>query len=96
MQYRRKFPFSVSENIVSNNLVTELNKNINPLENYTSFFKLMAKRGFYSYDKVNINDPYDYTFELIAKPIYKNCLITYQETIIHNEKIRKVDTNLNN
>lgn len=39
----------------------------------------MAKRGFYSYDKVNINDNEDYNFELISKPIYHKRLIVNNE-----------------
>lgn len=60
--YRRIFDFETSNKIDRNNLSS--------LDNYTYFFNYMAKRGFYSYDKVNIDNREDFTFELIAKPIY--------------------------
>lgn len=45
--------------------------NIESIASYRSFFNLMARRGLYSYDKVDIDDPDCYKFQLISHPIYK-------------------------
>jgi hypothetical protein len=62
LSYRRVYKYEITEDIQRENLAT--------LEDYTAFFELMAKRGFYSYDRVNIDDTEDYRFQLIAQPIY--------------------------
>lgn len=59
---RRSFKYESNNQLVRDNLTEE--------KSYFSFFNLMAKRGFYSYDKVNIDDSDDYTFQLISKPLY--------------------------
>ena len=59
---RRRF------NIRENEIIQR--DNLNTLEDYKSFFNLMASRGFYSYDKVNIENPECYKFQLISNPIY--------------------------
>lgn len=60
LSYRRIFRYETIKNLNRDNLTS--------VEDYLYFFKFMAKRGFYSYDKVNIDEPDDYTFQLIAKP----------------------------
>jgi hypothetical protein len=59
--------------------------NLNTLEEYKSFFNLMASRGFYSYDKVNIDNPECYNFQLIANPIYNATIEINNNKIYHQE-----------
>lgn len=77
IQLRRRFIIEENEDIQRDNLST--------LEEYKSFFKLMASRGFYSYDKVNIDNPECYKFQLIANPIY-NANIEINNTKIYNHE----------
>ena len=65
--YRRLFMIESNEKLERNNLTER--------ENYFSFFNLMAKRGFYSYDKVDIDKKETYDFQLISKPNYNRKLI---------------------
>jgi|GEM_PF-1661783 len=44
--------------------------NITDTKDYYQFFRYMSKRGFYSYDRVNINDIDDQIYQLISKPKY--------------------------
>lgn len=62
--YRRVFEYELNNEIVRDNLVGELS-------DYIHFFNLMAKRGFFSFDKVNISNTEDYRFQLISKPKYE-------------------------
>lgn len=62
IRLRRRF------NIVQNNELTR--ENLTSIEDYFSFFNKMALRGFYSYDKVNIDDPNCFKFQLVSYPIY--------------------------
>lgn len=96
--YRRKYNFEVNPNIQRENLST--------LDNYTFFFKLMSKRGFYSYDKVDIDDTSNYQFQLISKPIYHKRLLLNKAieigninngiTANYNLEIGKVNNNFPN
>lgn len=72
---RRRFNISENDSIERDNLTS--------LEDYKSFFNMIATRGFYSYDKVNIDDPECYKFQLIANPIY-NRNIKINNKVIHN------------
>ncbi len=67
LSFRRIYKYKVSDDIQRDNL--------NTLEEYTAFFELMAKRGFYSYDRINIDNKEDYTFQLIANPIYDKTIL---------------------
>lgn len=40
-------------------------------DNYLSSFKKFASKGFYSFDKTNINDPLDREYHLVAYPVDK-------------------------
>ena len=62
LSYRRMFRYNTIKNLDRDNL--------NSVLDYIYFFNLMAKRGFYSYDKVDIDKRNDYTFQLISKPLY--------------------------
>lgn len=62
--YRYRRVFSIIQN-------TNLERgNITDLKNYLTFFSYMSIRGFYSYDKVNIDDVEDQTYQLISRPNY--------------------------
>lgn len=65
--YRRNFRFESNEMLERDNLIFR--------ESYFSFFNLMSKRGFYSYDKVDIDNNEDYRFQLISRPNYHKKLI---------------------
>jgi hypothetical protein len=77
LNYRRTFNFELNVQLERDNTTER--------ESYFSFFNLMAKRGFYSYDKVNIDNNEDYNFQLIAKP-------SYNRKIILNDKIELGNT----
>lgn len=77
IRLRRRFNIIENEDIQRDNL--------NTLEEYKSFFNLMASRGFYSYDKVNIDNPECYNFQLIANPIY-NTNIQIDNYKIHSQE----------
>lgn len=62
LSYRRSFQVEFLQTIVRDNLTSE--------EDYLYFFNFLAKRGFYSYDKVDIDNNEDFTFQLISKPKY--------------------------
>lgn len=64
--YRRIFKYETISNVERDNIST--------IENYLDFFNFMAQRGFYSYDKFNIDENDDYRFQLISKPIYNRKL----------------------
>lgn len=76
LSYRRTFKFEVNRQLERDNITVR--------ESYFSFFNLMAKRGFYSYDKVNIDNNEDYNFQLISKPIYNRKLIINDEFELGN------------
>jgi hypothetical protein len=76
LKYRRKF---ISER---NNILER--DNLTSLESYFYFFNLMAKRGFYSYDKVDINNPDDYEFQLISRPILNKKILINNEIELGN------------
>lgn len=78
IQLRRRFIIKENEDVQRDNL--------NTIEEYKYFFNLIASRGFYSYDKVNIDNPECYKFQLIANPIY-NANIEINNTIIFNQEI---------
>lgn len=61
LSYRRVFNYTVLSEVTRDNLTSE--------DDYLSFFNFIAKRGFYSYDKVDIDDSENYIFQLIAKPV---------------------------
>jgi hypothetical protein len=61
LKYRREFKNERNNILERDNLISE--------EAYFYFFNLMSKRGFYSYDKVDIDNPSEYKFQLISKPI---------------------------
>ncbi|MCX2573653.1 hypothetical protein [Pedobacter sandarakinus] len=61
-KYRRIFTTIQNDNLVK--------ENITDSKSYFSFFSYMAKRGFYSYDKVFIDEVEDQTYQLISKPKY--------------------------
>lgn len=67
LKYRRKF------NIERNNILER--DNLTSTESYYYFFDLMAKRGFHSYDKVDIDNSEDYNFQLISRPKLNRKLI---------------------
>jgi len=67
LKYRRIF-------IIERNNILERD-NLNSEEAYFYFFNLMAKRGFYSYDKVDINNPENYEFQLISRPLINKKLL---------------------
>ena len=69
LSYRRVFNFESISNIENER------DNLSDTESYLYFFELMAKRGFYSYDRVKIDDINDCTFQLIAKPHYNKKII---------------------
>lgn len=60
--YRRVFDIKTNENIDK--------KGITDNKIYLSSFNWFAKRGFYSYDKSNIDDPLDTKYQLVSYPIY--------------------------
>lgn len=62
--------------------------NIESIASYRKFFNLMAIRGIYSYDKVDIDDPDCYKFQLISYPIY-NVNIEVNDKLIHNMNSQK-------
>ena len=61
-RYRRTFKFVQNNELIRDNLHDQ--------KHYFSFFNYMAKRGFYSYDKVFIDNIEDQTYQLISKPNY--------------------------
>lgn len=61
-RYRRIFKVTRNEELIR--------ENITVIENYFSFFVYMSKRGFYSYDKVYIDNIEDQTYQLISRPDY--------------------------
>lgn len=71
LAYRRIFNYESNEQLERNNLTT--------IENYFYSFNIMSKRGFFSYDKVDINNSNDYKFQLISKPTYNRKLIINQK-----------------
>lgn len=88
LAYRRTFEIKTIENLDRDNL-TEV-------EDYVYFFNLMAKRGFYSYDKLNIDIKNDYKFQLISNPIYnRRITINGDNEIENNGSQRILDYELN-
>ena len=71
LKYRRIFLNESNPNILRDNIIDS--------KSYLSFFELMSKRGFYSYDKVDIDNPDDYKFQLISKPNYINKKILIED-----------------
>lgn len=67
--------------------------NITDLNFYQSSFKFMSKRGFYSYDKFDIDDPDDYRFQLISKPSYINKKIILEDNKYNNIEIGDLKSN---
>lgn len=68
---------TISDNFISERLGIPLGQiiddvlleyNLTRKEAYLSSFKLMARRGLYSFDKTNINDPTDNHYHLVAWP----------------------------
>jgi len=87
LSYRRIFAYDINNSIERNNLTS--------LSDYTAFFELMAKRGFYSYDKVNIDDKEDYTFQLITKPKFDCKIIIDSSVELGNlDSSRSIEYNL--
>lgn len=76
LAYRRRINFETNPGIKR--------KNIIELKYYKYFFELMALRGFYSYDKVNIDNPLDYKFQLISRPIYES------EILVSTDKYNQI------
>ncbi len=65
-KYRRVFETELNSDITRNNLTNE--------KEYLNFFLFMSKRGFYSYDRVNIDNIEDQQYQLISKPKYNRVL----------------------
>lgn len=81
IRLRRRFLIKENEEVQRDNL--------NTIEEYRSFFNLMASRGFYSYDKVNIDDPDCYKFQLIANPIYNTNIKINNSEVYNHESSNK-------
>jgi len=80
-RYRRIFRFRQNDELVRDNTTG--------LENYFPFFDYMSKRGFYSYDKVYIDNIEDQTYQLICKPEYNrdiNLTTINKEITPHNKE----------
>lgn len=74
---------------INPNLVQLLSLEPDTLNDYLLEFTLMAKRGFYSYDKTNLGQFNDPTFHLVAKPKEHN-----KESILRNKNLTEVKSNL--
>ena len=89
--YRRIFNYKRNDSLIRNNLVSK--------EFYFRAFERMSKRGFYSYDKVYIDDSENQIYQLISYPIYdRQIKVTKFDFLIQPNEIRKygltVDLNL--
>lgn len=60
--YRRVFEVKTNNDIER--------KGLTDYKHYLSSFSWFAKRGFYSYDKHNIDDPFDTKYQLVSYPVY--------------------------
>lgn len=89
LRYRRIFEFETAPSIDRNNLSS--------IENYTNFFNYMALRGFYSYDKINIDNQNNFNFQLISKPNYDRRISIPQLNIVlgNLDSSQNLDYNLN-
>lgn len=71
--------FSEFEIDINPGLIQLLGLNEDGLNNYLVSFVEMAKKGFYTYDKTNIDEKDDMTFHLVAKPTSKISLSSLYE-----------------
>lgn len=90
LSYRRKFNVSKNTEIIRDNLFN--------MDSYTFFFNLIASRGFYSYDKYDIDDPEDKRIQLIFRPIYDRKILVnndlffdYNSKMIANYKLNFIN-----
>lgn len=83
--FEEVFEVEINENIAELVTIPE-----NGLERYLRDFRLMASRGFYSYDKTKLGNFEDQFFHLVARP--KNSEIKFPDLKV--EEILKFDTEL--
>jgi hypothetical protein len=87
LAYRRRFTIENNPEISRDNLLD--------LESYLSFFRLIAKRGFYSYDKYDIDNKEDNRLQLICRPFYdRNILIKNTPFITDSNEKRFINYDL--
>ncbi len=79
LKYRRAFNNETNENLTRDNIENQ--------ELYQSSFIQMATKGFFSYDKVDIDNPDDYKFQLISRPSYQNKKIVIKDSRYNNIEI---------
>lgn len=87
LRYRRVFKTETNSDL--------FRENANDLTFYQSSFIDMTKRGFFSYDKVDIDNPNDYKFQLISKPDYENKKIIITDSRYNNFEIGDLNSNKN-
>ncbi|MES2827845.1 MAG: hypothetical protein V4687_06815 [Bacteroidota bacterium] len=77
-RYRRVFEVIVNSDLIRNNFTDQ--------KSYFESFTYMAKRGFYSYDKVDIDNIENQNYQLVARPTYNRKIeLTNPEQEIYPE-----------
>jgi hypothetical protein len=79
LKYRRVFKILTNDNLKRENIESE--------KLYQSSFIQMATKGFFSYDKVDIDNPYDYKFQLISRPSYQNKKVVIKDSRYNNIEV---------
>lgn len=74
MDLPEQFKIERNENAIQN--IVDSDSNVN-LDEYFSDFESLARKGFYVYDKVEINDDNDLNYILVAYPIYNTNVDPY-------------------
>ena len=87
LDLEERFSSQRNENAV--NIIVDLNSNEN-LDQYFEDFESLAKKGFYVYDKIDLNNAEDSKYLLVAYPIYNTEIDPFPVDIKHLELIPKL------
>lgn len=87
LDLEERFVSQRNENAI--NIIVDLNSNEN-LDQYFADFESFAKKGFYVYDKIDLNNAEDSNYLLVAYPIYNTETDSFPINIKHLDLIPKL------